>query len=410
MSSLLYSFVQQRTGRLVSLPDRVRELFGVAKTYDYTLFGPYGAGNIGDDAILDALLSRHFDLRRQRLSIITESPEATRRHVSAAHLLARKDFAAWEIAVRRSAGILLAGGTMISDLQGMRFPFGYSKPLLELARNNRKPHAMMGVGVNSVETAEGKEFFRRLYQNVDVFTVRDDHCANALLNLGVPQDRIAVAADPVFGWRPPEELAREMDAVLAQVGGHPCLVAVNVTHEEWRSRKELYSEVASCCDRLIREMGAGIVFFASDCRRDDPYDSAAIRATIGQMREKALVLPGLNYKPSELATFLGRFHIVLSMRMHPLIFGALGSALPVGIIRQPKMTRVLDEMGFAQNVQAETALADEVFELCRHRFSNLASLRQQMKGRLAILAEREMKNRKALECLGGAAPNEIGST
>lgn len=392
-----------------SLRHRVRQRFGAAKTYDYTLFGPYGAGNIGDDAILDALLSRHFDVRRQQLSIITENPEATRRHIAAAHLVARKDRVSWEAAARRSGGIVLAGGTMISDLQGMGFPFGYSKPLLELIRNNRTPHAMMGVGINSVEKEEGKAFFRHWYQGVELFTVRDDHCANVLLHLGVRQERIVVAADPVFGWRPPAELAVEMDAILAQMEGHPCSVAVNVTHEEWRGRKELYSEVANCCDRLIREMGAGIVFFSSDCRPGNPYDSAAIRATVSHMREKAMVLPGLNYKPSELATFLGRFHIVLSMRMHPLILGALGSALPVGIIRQPKMTRVLDEMGFELNVQAESAAADEMFELCRHRFSNLTSLRVKMKGRLAILAERELRNRRALEYLGGSALSEMGT-
>jgi polysaccharide pyruvyl transferase WcaK-like protein len=140
------------------------------------------------------------------------------------------------------------------------------------------------------------------------------------------------------------------------------------------------------------------------------YDSAAIRATVGHMRENALVLPGLNYKPSELATFLGRFHIVLSMRVHPLILGALGSALPVGIIRQPKMTRVLDEMGFELNVQAESAVGDEMYELCRHRFSDLASLRLKMKGRLAFLAERELGNRRAMQCLGGSEQSEMGTT
>lgn len=387
---------------------RINRFLGRSWKYDYTLFGPYGAGNIGDDAILESLLSRHFDVRRQRLAIITENKEATRRHIPNVHLSAREDRGAWKATVGKSSGVLLAGGTMISDFQGMGFPFGYSRPLLEFVQARRIPHAMMGVGANTVETQEGKDFFRRWYKDVALFAVRDDRCADVLHGLGIGQERIVIAADPVYGWHPSAELAPEMEALAGIVHAHPCAVAVNVTHEEWRGQASLYKAVARCCDRLAGELGAAIVYFASDCRPGDHYDAAAIQVAAGHMREQHVVLPCRNYKPSELAAFLSHFSVVLSMRMHPLILGALGGAIPAGIVRQPKMTRVLDEICPGPHVHAETATADEMFDQCRFRLADLSAMRLQLEKRLAVLAERELLNRRALEIVAGAAPAASG--
>lgn len=400
----------QMARRGKALLDWMRRPRRPAGSYACALFGPYGAGNIGDDAILESLLSRHFDVGRQRLSIITEDPAATRRHVSGANLVARADRAAWTRALRESGGVLLAGGTMISDSQGMEFPFGYSKPILEILLRYGVPHAMMGIGINSVTTPEGRDFFRHWYGRAKVFAVRDEHCANVLLDLGVRQEDIVVAADPVFAWRPPERLAPEMLPLREEMRSRPFSMAVNVTHEEWKDRGALYSEVARCCDRLARETGAGIVFFASDCRPGDRYDAAAIAVTVRQMREKCFVLPCANYRPAELASFLGGFSLVLSMRMHPLILGALGSAIPVGIIRQPKMQRVLDEVCGGPQIRAETAAAEEMYELCRERLSNLPSLKLEMKKNMAALSDRELNNRLALKAVGLPAPEDVART
>ena len=49
-----------------------------------------------------------------------------------------------------------------------------------------------------------------------------------------------------------------------------------MTHEEWRQQDSLYTAVARCCDRLQTELGAAVVFFASDCRPGPAYDPAAM--------------------------------------------------------------------------------------------------------------------------------------
>lgn len=367
--------------------------------HDVCLFGPYGAGNIGDDAILQSLIARHFNPQEQRLAIVTEATQATARHIRSAHLVCRRDKDVMATAVQKSRGILLGGGTMISDCQGMGFPFHHSQAMLEMARQFGKPHAAMGIGVNPVMTPEGKAFFRTWYDRIEVFAVRDDYCANVLLDLGVSQERIVVAADPVFGWTPPQELAEPMPEILQTLSPERYKVAVNVTHEEWRDGKSLYTEIANCCDELICRLGATVVFFASDCRMQDPYDWAAIRATVGQMKESACLLPARNYAPAELATFLGRFDVVLSMRMHPLIMGALGGAVPIGIIRQRKMMRVLEEMGGGE-ASAKSVKAEPLFELCRTRLENAPAVRADMKRKLKHLAGRELNNRRAAEVVG----------
>jgi polysaccharide pyruvyl transferase WcaK-like protein len=367
--------------------------------YDISLFGPYGAGNIGDDAILQALLERHFDAEKQCLAIITEDSLTTARHIHTAFLVNRCETNMMINTIRRSRGLLIAGGTMISDSQGMDFPFGYSNATLDTVRRYNKPHAMMGVGMNTVTTREGVDFFRKWYDRVIVFTVRDDYCGNVLLDQGISQDRIVIAADPVFGWSFQRKITEEMEALLQNISQHPYKIAVNVTNEEWQSQKQLYSEIARCCDWLMKRLDVQIVFFASDCRAEEQFDSAAIDFTMKQMSERAFVLSALNYKPVELASFLGHFDIVLSMRMHPLIFGALCDAVPVGIIRQQKMVRVLEEIGCEPNVYANSVTAAQLFELCNARLKDLPSLRMSMRRQLKLLSERELNNRRAVEAM-----------
>ena len=363
---------------------------------EFGLFGPYGAGNIGDDAVLEALLARHFDPERQRLAIISENAGQTARHVRRAQLATRSDILEAAAAVRSARAWLIAGGTMISDYQGLGFPFRYTRPLLESLRRCRKPHAMMGVGVNSVTTPAGRAFFRKYYDRVALFSVRDDHCGNALLDLGIAPDRIVVAADPVFAWQPARELAEGMEGLLEAAAGAACRIAVNVTHEEWRQQASLYEAVARCCDRLQTELGAAVVFFAADCRPGPAFDPAAIETATRRMRQSALCLPARNYRPAELATFLGRFDLVLSMRMHPLLLGALGGAVPVGVVRQPKMVRVLEEVGAGARLAAEALAAEPLFEACRHCLQTLPRQRALLQERLAMLARREAANRQAI--------------
>jgi polysaccharide pyruvyl transferase CsaB len=151
------------------------------------LVGAFGQSNPGDDALLDAFLSRLTD---HRVVAVSSAPaETAARHGCEA--VARDDRVGILRAIRRADAVVVAGGTVFKRLPPAigRRPDALLASTLALVATTRllgKPLALVGVGAGDLSTASARRLARAVVRHCELLIVRDEESAITLEDAGAP--------------------------------------------------------------------------------------------------------------------------------------------------------------------------------------------------------------------------------
>jgi polysaccharide pyruvyl transferase CsaB len=327
--------------------------------------GWYGCGNVGDEAILGALLDGMIERYGDDVEVTVLSPqpanvtrsfggmgriEAIRHHSflrrgGLIQLLARGELSVLLDRMRRADLFLLGGGGLIQDVIRVGNLFKYLDDCL-LARRYAVPSMFFGIGVGPLVTRTGRGLTRFVAERVDLITVRDRAGETILREVGVQRTPVYSTADPALLLRRAESPAPATGSLLESIGDHPFTVAIcprprvswtRLTDEDW---SRLLDELARTCDALIRRHDARIVFLPF--MEDDIPVNQRIRDRMAERRGVLVVEspPG----PRDTLLVLRRMRYVIGMRLHSLILGAAEHVPPIGIGYAPKVRSFFDEI------------------------------------------------------------------
>ena len=151
--------------------------------------------------------------------------------------------------------------------------------------------------------------------------------------MGVTREDIVVTADPVFTAEVPETDATE--EILAAHGVKGDFVTVSV--RPFRGEPDYFTKFAAVLDGIKRRYGVEVVLVSMQPKRDEPVSWQVSDA----MEEKCVVLTG-DFQPEELMGVIGRSRMILSMRLHALIFAARGAVPALGFVYDPKVKSYLE--------------------------------------------------------------------
>ncbi len=373
--------------------------------------GYYGFGNLGDEAILAGVL------RSLRVACPDLRAAVTHGGVGRpqAEPVAWDDLPAIVEAVRAADLVILGGGGIFFDY----WPFdpdavltrtfagpSYYATFPLLAGLLGRPLVIWGVGVGPFNSEGARRLTRLSLLQADAATVRDEVSAAALTALGVPPDRFAVAADPAFGLSPapPETL----DRILAAEGIPADRPLVGVVLREWDvgvDPEAWPAEVAAALDRFIRAHDVTLVFIPFQWAEGHLLsDARAAGRVIGRMAcaDRAVLLRG-EYSPEETAALLGRCELVLGMRLHALILGAVGGAPAAALVYDPKVRAAARQLGLEDfTLDLPELSADRLLERLEAAWTARRELRPQVAARARELAERcSLSAALAAEVLAG---------
>ena len=329
--------------------------------------GAYGMGNAGDDAVLTAIVA---ELRRLEQDIpvtvlARRSGETAQRFgVSAVHPLR---VLRWLLAMRRAKLFISGGGTLLQDVTSRRSLLYYLFTI-QCAK-------MLGCAVQLYGCGAGpliREASRRwtsltLNACADAITLRDAESESLLRRIGVEAPHILLAADPVLSL-PPSPGEKEKGAAFVM--------------RDWPGFRERLSDIASCA-RYIWETyrREPVVFSLASEDRD------AARALCELLEEE-----GVPASVSVDARRIGRMSLVVSMRLHGLVFALRDGAQALGVSYDPKVSSFCRDAGFPcidlEHVTEDRlcALADEAVHLDGEELSAAAERlrrREQINGRVA---------------------------
>ena len=300
--------------------------------------GAYGRGNAGDDAILEAILQemRSIDPDMPVL-VLSKDPKSTRLayRVQAVH---RSNFPAWLRAMRRAKLYINGGGSLIQDVTSRRSLWFYLHNISAAKKAGCRVQ-MYGCGIGPVTRENHRRLAARvLNANVDVITLREPDSREELRLMGVTKPEILLTADPALTLRRASD--DEIDSVMLRAGIPPHGKYICFALRKWRGFEEKAPLFTAAAQYAYDTYGLTPVFTAVEKH----LDPVAHRLAAKSLTTPHYFLDDAGGAGTIIGS-LSRMEVVVSMRLHALIFAA-GQGIPLaGVVYDPKVSAFLKYIG-----------------------------------------------------------------
>jgi polysaccharide pyruvyl transferase CsaB len=294
--------------------------------------GYYGFGNLGDEALLDVIVSR---LRSAypggSIDVLSADPAATAARLNV-ESTPRADLGAVRRAIDRADVVLSGGGGLLQNVTSLRSLLYYAG-IVRTATRARKRTMIFAQSIGPLDVF-GRAVVRACCGGVAAATVRDERSRKLLASI-LPNVRVERTADPVFLFEPegaPLDLAAE-----GLAGPGPLVV---VSARRWNHNEATIGLLAAAVDRLANEHGAQVAFLPLG----GPSDADVSTSVIRRAKSAPLLLPNMTL--GQAAQIIGHASLVIGMRLHALIIAARLRVPFCAVPYDPKVSALLDDLRY----------------------------------------------------------------
>ena len=293
------------------------------------LCGYYGEHNIGDDALLQALLR---SLPAEAKPCITAADQQQVQQRFGVITCDRRRLRSTLSALADCDGLILGGGSLLQDSTSWRSLLYYAALILT-ARLQRKPVVLWAQGLGPLRRRRSRLLVGRLLPLVAAASWRDRQSAAFAQQLaGASRAIDPVGADPVWTLPPVHWRGRGGPIVLAWRSSGL------LTEEDWRVLLEALAELAERNDRPVLWV---------------PLHNAQDGGLLQQLQEQGLLPDALAMRsreirlqrPEELMAQASAAGLVIAMRLHGLILAARAGAPVAALSYDPKVAAAAEALG-----------------------------------------------------------------
>lgn len=310
------------------------------KRKNILICGYYGFANAGDEAMLmaviEALNKMHSNLA---ITVLSGNPTetSTRYGVNAIH---RFNLFAIFLAMLKADLVISGGGSLLQDVTSKRSIF-YYLGIMQMAKLLFKKVMLYGQGIGPIRGSLAKKLTGFVCRQVNLIAVRDKKSQDVLLSFGIAKNKIFLTADPVMSMQKVDKCNGKM--ILRKVGIENANMIVGICPRDWQGLSSFKNVLAVVADSLIKKYNAKIVFLPLQY----PDDLNISKQIVDLMQDKENVaIISHRYSISDCLSLVGNMQMMISIRLHALIFAAVMGTPVVGISYDPKVD------GFLENIDS----------------------------------------------------------
>lgn len=336
--------------------------------------GAYGLENAGDDDTLRGILAalRRID-ESLSVTVIAHRPKRTARQFQVT-VRGLWNVPGWLLAMNRASLFISGGGSLLQDVASRRSLWFYLFAI-RMAKRMGCAVELYGCGIGPIQGEKARQKTAEcLNQCADVISVRDQDSLDTLIAWGVTRPRLLLGADPALYLTP-------------RVGNRKQQIGFAL--RPWPDFWIHVPDFAQAARYAWRRYNLAPVFYIFA-----PEDKTAVQSVLAELED-------VPYGICQAGMRFERMNVMVSIRLHGLIF-ALRAGIPAaGVSYDPKVDAFCREAGLPllslENVTGEALcdLIDQALDLDSETLSRS----------LAQLRERERTNsRAASQLLAGEDP------
>lgn len=284
------------------------------------LAGYFGAGNIGDDAILLGFV-QGLGETGHNITVMSANPDDTSRSYGL-RSIDRRDTNAFKKALDECDALVFPGGSIFQDSSSVQ-SVAYYGQLVKAAKGKNKKVLLLGQGVGPLNNFLAKRWASSAFSMADAVSVRDPGSLTTLQSLGVKRP-VRITADCAFLLPQP----KEADGPGFSVGGMKAVGISVRPHGKKDEMQVLFGELA----RLLFQAQIMPVFIEMDRNHDGPLILDISKAQGGKIPDIRKI-----GTPMQLQSRMQRLEAVIAMRLHAGILAATVGIAPFMVSYDPKV-------------------------------------------------------------------------
>ena len=285
----------------------------------------YGAGNIGDDAILEGLLisARAYLRPDTEYGALTFNPAFTRSNTKIDQIF--NFYVDVDIAFSWATHIVLGGGSLLSG-----WSIECCSDLIAKAHAMKKPICMLAAGTSVESKDHLKWLLKTHFGSLDMITLRSETDRELAISWELHPDKVYVTADGAF----------TIDHNLVRYEPEN-LLGINLVDDKLKDGNSYIDAISHLLTDHKPEMN--LFFICGEMRKTGNFDYEILSNLHSQFGGE-FFCDYVHYLT--LLKQLARCKVIVTMRMHIMIFCALIGIPCIPIIREPKMHLMADSLGF----------------------------------------------------------------
>ncbi len=361
-------------------------------TRNLLMSGYYGFNNSGDEAILTTIYKNTKKSNDNiNITVLSKNPDETKSKYGFENVVYRFDLFKVLKEINHCDILLSGGGSLLQDTTSTR-SIMYYLFIIVCAKFMHKKVMLYANGIGPVSRKKNRNMVKRVLNKVDIITLREEDSLDELVAMGVTNKNIFVTADPVFSMDTIPYYKSK--ALLSEAGIPKDNGIVGVSVRNWKGNTDIADKFAQICDRIHDEFDKTIVFIVMH----NPADANISKEVISKMHAPAYILDK-EYSPTEIMGMISQMEIILSMRLHTLIFATKQRVPIVGFIYDPKINNYLNLINMPNGGNVNNIDVDKTINEFENILNNYDSIVNDLNISARKLEEKAVLNEKYLETL-----------
>ena len=241
--------------------------------------------------------------------------------------------------------------------------------LLPKAKARGKKMACYTETVGPVRTPKGKDMLKRVLEQMDFITVRDQDSLDEMREAGVQNPNVIITSDCALNTRPSsEERVNHIFETLAIPRDKPILALnVNPYFDSWAglnkeklTRESFVSTYVRGLELALADIDATLLFVSTQ-----HLDESLTQEIMGRLRtpHKKIFFTNKTYSHHDIRGVMAHASLLFAMRLHCLILTSAGKTPIISLNYLPKVATYLKSLGLAdyalgfENFSAEAIAA-----------------------------------------------------
>ena len=374
---------------------------------DVIVSGYYGFGNLGDESLLDVISSSLAAARPgTKIAALTKNGRRDARRTGLS-CVSRFRLPAVFREIRRAKVLLSGGGSLLQDATSRR-SLKYYAGLIAWAEKRGTRAAVYANGIGPIRDPKNRALAGQVVSRADRVSVRDPDSKTELVSLGVPEEKIALTADPAFLLTScaPDRLA----ALLRDLGlAEGRYFAVSLRPLGKRAKTAKSTQLTENDRLLLGETADALAIIAAETGlrplilpMQKSQDSLIAAETAERLRQSGV--ESATYLPTsaaDLIGLLGGARFAVAMRLHAVIFASSAATPVIALSYDPKVASMMRALGQPTSVELSDILAKPgaLTEAITAGVRDVLGREEEIRSSLAASAE-EMRARAAEDVEG----------
>lgn len=363
--------------------------------YKIILSGYFGFDNVGDEAILHALVKGiRNEIPEAELVALSANPDFTARK-NGIRAVDRMSIFAVIKELRDTDLFISGGGSLFQDVTSKRSMLYYLAVVYLAKKIFKKKVMIYSQGIGPVIHDDNRKKLAKLFNQLDVINVRDENSKKELESMGVTK-AVEVTTDTVFSLNKPDfQVGKD---ILEQNDVDTKKFTLGISMRAWKDCTDNIVEEISKMIELLSDKDMNIVLLPFHFPHDlEISEKIYERVNLDKDAKcKLHVLKNLMTEEAFLSVMVN-MEIVLSMRLHGLIFAAVCNAYPIGISYDPKVDSLFKEMKREIPMDVKDIDAKKLYDQILSAMENIDELKEKTAETAEFMREKAIKNNKMVK-------------